>query len=86
MHGFDHIRLFDMGSIDNSIAEIQSWVLSGFVSIYPSDKSSSNDVKVNSTTTTTPNSTSMEITQKHSNSIKKSLKRKFKRKLFDKVS
>ena len=33
MHGFDHIMLFDDGSIDNSRAELQPWLDTGFVTI-----------------------------------------------------
>ena len=29
MHGFDHIIIFDHGSIDNYTAEIQPWIISG---------------------------------------------------------
>ena len=33
MHGFDHIMLFDDGSVDNYAEEISPWVQSGFVSV-----------------------------------------------------
>lgn len=33
MHGFDHIMMFDDGSVDNSLVEIKPWIDSGFVSI-----------------------------------------------------
>ena len=33
MHGFDHIMLFDDGSVDNYREEIAPWVESGFVSV-----------------------------------------------------
>lgn len=33
IHGFDHVLLFDDGSIDNSLIEVQPWIDSGFVSV-----------------------------------------------------
>lgn len=33
MHGFDHVMLFDDGSVDNSLAEVQPWIKTGFVSV-----------------------------------------------------
>jgi hypothetical protein len=33
MHGFDHIMLFDDGSVDRSLAEVKPWIDSGFVSV-----------------------------------------------------
>jgi hypothetical protein len=33
LHGLDHIKLYDDGSTDNSLQEIQPWITSGFVSI-----------------------------------------------------
>lgn len=34
MHGFDHVMLFDDGSTDSSLAEVEPWIRSGFVSVY----------------------------------------------------
>lgn len=33
MHGFDHIMLFNDGSTDNSLEELQPWIKSGFVTV-----------------------------------------------------
>jgi Glycosyltransferase family 92 len=33
MHGIDHIILFDDGSVDNSLREVQPWIDTGFVSV-----------------------------------------------------
>jgi hypothetical protein len=33
LHGLDHIKLYDDGSTDNSLAEIEPWIRSGFVSV-----------------------------------------------------
>ena len=33
MHGFSHVMLFDDGSVDNGLAELQPWINSGFVSV-----------------------------------------------------
>ena len=33
MHGFDHIMLFDDGSTDRSLDEVQPWITTGFVSV-----------------------------------------------------
>ena len=33
MHGFSHVMLFNDGSVDNGLAELQPWIDSGFVSV-----------------------------------------------------
>jgi len=33
LHGIDHIRFYDHDSTDQSIAELQPWIQSGFVSV-----------------------------------------------------
>mmetsp|Transcript_21222 Transcript_21222/g.35744 ORF Transcript_21222/g.35744 Transcript_21222/m.35744 type:complete len:451 (+) Transcript_21222:171-1523(+) len=33
LHGMDHIRLYDDGSKDNGLQEVQPWIKSGFVSV-----------------------------------------------------
>mgnify|MGYP003385523911 CR=1 FL=1 len=33
LHGLDHIKLYDDGSTDNSLVEIEPWIQSGFVSV-----------------------------------------------------
>ena len=33
MHGFDHITMFNDGSVDNSLVELQPWIDSGFVDV-----------------------------------------------------
>lgn len=32
MHGIDHIRLYDRGSVDNGLAEVEPWRQTGFIS------------------------------------------------------
>lgn len=34
MHGFDHIILFDHGSSDGYLNELQPWLITGFVRVY----------------------------------------------------
>jgi hypothetical protein len=33
MHGFDHVFLYNDGSIDNGLVELQPWIDSGFVTV-----------------------------------------------------
>lgn len=33
LHGIDHIRLFDLGSVDHTLVEAAPWIKSGFVSV-----------------------------------------------------
>ena len=36
MHGIDHVRLFDHGSVDKGLAEVEPWIQSGFISVQES--------------------------------------------------